>query len=159
MSGVDLTAIDGIDVGTALVIASEIGADVSRFATEKQFASWLGLCPRQHESNKTKSRRGPRRGKNRVAQAIRMCAQSVGRTHTALGSFYRRIRGRSGGKCAITATAHKLARLVYRMLSRGAEYVAAGVAEYERKVKTQSERWLRKKASLMGYELVSRATG
>ena len=156
--GVDLTAIDGIDVGTALVIAPEIGADVSRFASEKQFASWLGLCPRQHESNKTKSRRGPRRGKIRVAQALRMCAQSVGRTQTALGSFYRRIRGRAGGKSAITATAHKLARLVYRMLKHGAEYVRVGLAEYEQKVKSQSERWLRKKAGLLGYELVSKST-
>jgi transposase len=154
--GVNLTAIDGIDVGTALVIAAEIGADVSRFASEKQFASWLGLCPRQHESNKTKSPRGPRRGKNRVAQALRMCAQSVGRTQTALGSFYRRIRGRTGGKCAITATAHKLARLVYRLLKHGAEYVRVGLAEYEQKVKSQSERWLRQKAGLLGYELVSR---
>src|SRR5262245_39803887 len=65
--GVDLTEVDGIDVGTALVILAEIGVDVSRFPTEKHFASWLGVCPRQHESNRTKKRRGPRKGKNRVA--------------------------------------------------------------------------------------------
>ena len=94
-----------------------------------------------------------------MAQALRMCAQAVGRTQTPLGSFYRRLRGRAGGKSAITATAHKLARLVYRMLKHGAEYVSEGLAAYEAKMKAQAERWLRKKAGAMGYELVARATG
>src|SRR5262249_19637404 len=92
--GLDLTAIEGIDVGTALVILAEIGVDVSRFPTEKHFASWLGLCPRQHESNRTKKKRGPRRGKNRVGQALRMAAQVLGRTQSPLGMFYRRIQSR-----------------------------------------------------------------
>ena len=119
----DLTEIEGIDVGTALVILAEIGVDVSRFPTEKHFASWLGVCPRQHESNRTKKKRGPRKGKNRVAIALRMAAQAVGRTQSPLGLFYRRIKSRIGGKGAVTATAHKLACLVYRMLKYGTEYV------------------------------------
>ena len=69
------------------------------------------------------ARRTPRKGKNRVAQALRMAAQAVGRTATALGTFYRRIKSRLGGRGAITATAHKLSRLVYRMLRYGSEYV------------------------------------
>src|SRR5262249_11001410 len=69
--GVDLTRIEGIEVGTALIILAEIGVDVSRFPTEKHFASWLGVCPRQHESNRTKKKRSPRKGKNRVAIALR----------------------------------------------------------------------------------------
>ena len=88
--GVDLTLIDGIDVATALVIPGEIGVDVSRFPTEKHFASWLRLCPPQDESNKTKKRRGHRKGTHRVTIALRMCAQSLGRTMTPLGLFYRR---------------------------------------------------------------------
>jgi transposase len=152
--GLDLTEIDGIDVGTALVILAEIGVDVSRFPTEKHFASWLGLCPRQHESNRTKKKRGPRKGKNRVAIALRMAAQALGRTQSALGLFYRRIKSRIGGKSAVTATAHKLARLVSRVLKYGKEYVRQSIEEYGRKVRTQLERSLRRKAAALGYQLV-----
>jgi transposase len=155
---VDLTQIDGIDVGTALVVLAEIGVDVSRFPTEKHFASWLGLCPRQHESNKTRKKRAPRKGKNRVAVALRMAAQGLGRTQSPLGLFYRRIKGRIGGKGAVTAAAHKLACLVYRMLRHGTEYVRRSLDEYEQKVRAQVERALRRKAAALGFELV-RAAG
>jgi len=86
-----------------------------------------------------------------------VCEQSVGRTQTALSSFYRRIRGRAGGKRAITATAHKLARLVYRMLKHGTEYVTKGLAEYETKMRSQAERSLKRKAAGLGFELVPKA--
>jgi len=152
--GVDLTAIEGIDAATGLVILSETGGDVARFPSEKHFASWLGLCPRTARSNQTEKRRTPRKGKNRVAQALRMAAQAVGRTPTALGQFYRRIKSRIGGRGAITATAHKLARLVYRMLKFGTEYVARSLVEYESRVRDHLERSLRRKAQALGYELV-----
>jgi transposase len=155
--GVDLTEIEGIDVGTALVILAEIGVDVSRFPTEQHFASWLGVCPRVHQSNKTQKKKGPRKGKNRVAIALRMAAQSLGRTQSPLASFYRRIKSRIGGKGAITATAHKLACLVYRMLKYGREYVKQSLDEYEKKLREQQERSLRRKAAALGYELVSKA--
>jgi len=155
--GVDLTAIEGIDVSTALVVLAEIGVDVSRFPSEKHFASWLGLCPRTARSNKTERRRTPRKGKNRVAQALRMAAQSVGRTLTPLGAFYRRIKSRIGGRGAITATAHKLARLVYRMLRYGGAYVAQSLVEYEAQMREKLERSLRKRASALGYDLVPQA--
>jgi len=154
--GVDVTAIEGIDAATALVILAEIGVDVARFPSEKHFASWLGLCPRTARSNKTEKRRTPRKGKNRVAQALRMAAQAVGRTQTALGVFYRRIKSRIGGRGAITATAHKLSRLVYRMLKFGTEYVAQSLLEYEAKVREKLERSVRRKAQALGYELVPR---
>lgn len=154
--GVDVTAIEGIDAATALVLLAEIGVDVSRFPTEKHFASWLGLCRRTSRSNKTEKRRTPRKGKNRVAQALRMAAQAVGRTPTALGQFYRRIKSRIGGRGAITATAHKPARLVYRMLKYGTEYVARSLAEYEAKVREKLERSVRRKAEALGYKLVPR---
>jgi transposase len=152
--GVDLTEVDGIDGGTALVILAAIGVDVSRFPTEKHFASWLGLGPRQHESNRTKKKRGPRKGKNRVAVALRMAAQALGRTTSPLGLFYRRIKSRIGGKGAVTATAHKLGRLVYRLLKYGKEYVRASMQEYEQKVRQQVERSLQRKAAALGYALV-----
>ena len=138
--GVDLTEVEGIDARTALVILAEVGADVGRFPTEKHFASWLGVCPRQHESNGTRRKRGPRKGKNRVAIALRMAAQAVGRTQSPLGLFYRRIKSRIGGKSAVTAAAHKLARLVYRMLKYGKEYVRQSMEEYEQKARAQLER-------------------
>jgi transposase len=156
--GVDLTEIDGIDVGTALVILAEIGVDVSRFPTEKHFASWLGVCPRQYESNRTKKKRGPRKGKNRVAIALRMAAQALGRTMSPLGLFYRRIKGRLGGQGAVTATAHKLACLVYRMLRYGKEYVRQSMVEYEQKVRQQLERSLHRKAAALGYELIPKGS-
>ena len=156
--GVDVTAIEGIDAATALVILAEIGVDVARFPSEKHFASWLGLCPRTARSNKTEKRRTPRKGKNRVAQALRMAAQAVGRTQTALGVFYRRIKSRIGGRGAITATAHKLSRLVYRMLKFGTEYVAQSLSEYEAKVREKLERSLRRKAQALGYDLVPKGT-
>lgn len=154
--GVDLTEIEGIDVATALVILAEIGVDVSRFPTEKHFASWLGVCPRQHESNKTKRKRSPRKGKNRVAMALRMAAQGLVKTLSPLALFYKRIKSRIGGRGAITATAHKLACLVYRMLKYGKEYVKQSMEAYEHKLKEQLERSLRRKAAMLGFELVAK---
>src|SRR5260370_4260289 len=154
--GVDLTEIEVIDVATALVILAELGVDVSHFPTEKHFASWLGVCPRQYESNKSKKKRGPRKGKNRIAIALRMAAQGLGKTKSPLAMFYRRIKSRIGGRGAITATAHQLALLVYRMLKYGTEYVKQSMEEYERKVKQQMERSLRRKAAALGYELVAK---
>ena len=155
--GVDLTAIEGIEVGTALVILSEIGVDVSRFPTEGHFASWLGLCPKKSTSNGTAKRASPRKGSGRIKQALRMCAESVGRTMTPLGMFYRRIRSRIGGCGACTATAHKLARLIYRMLRYGTEYVVQGMADYAAKMREQAEKSLRKKAAALGFEVQPKA--
>jgi len=151
--GVDLTLIEGIDVGTALVILAEIGVDVSRFPTEKHFASWLRLCPPQDESNKTKKRRGHRKATNRVTIALRMCAQSIGQTMTPMGLFYRRIRSRIGALGAVKATAHKFACLVYRMLKYGQEYVTQSMEEYEAKVKANILKSLKRKAAALGFEL------
>jgi transposase len=151
--GVDLTLIDGIDVGTALVILAEIGVDVSRFPTENHFASWLRLCPPQNQSNKTNRSRRNRKGTSRVTIALRMAAQSVGRTMTPLGLFYRRIRSRIGGLGAVKATAHKLACLVYRMLKYGQEYVTQSMEEYEAKVRANILKSLKRKAAALGFEL------
>jgi hypothetical protein len=128
-----LYVFNGIGLHSLQLVAK---VDVRRFPTEKHFASWLGVCPRQHESNHTKKKRSPRKGKNRVAIALRMAAQALGRTQSPLGLFYRRIKSRLGGKGAVTATAHKLACLVYRMLKYGREYAWRSLAEYEQTVFT-----------------------
>ena len=154
--GVDLTAIEGIEVPTALVILGEIGVDVSKFPTEKHFASWLGLCPNHQKSNHTLKSRRVRKGKNRVAIALRLAARSLHRSHSALGAFFRRMNSRLGYKGAITATAHKLARYVYAMLKHGQAYVSQSLEQYEAAMQERIERTLRKKARALGYELVPR---
>jgi transposase len=152
--GVDLTLIEGIDVGTALVILAEIGVDVSRFPTEKHFASWLRLCPPQDQSNKTTKRRSHRKGTNRVAIALRMAARSAGKTMSPLGLFYRRIKSRIGGLGAVKATAHKLACLVYRMLKYGEEYVIQSMEEYEAQMKAKVLYSISRRAATLGFQLV-----
>ena len=132
---------------------TEIGVDVSRFPTEKHFASWLRLCHPQNQSNKTTRRRGHRKGTNRVTIALRMAARSAGKTPTPLGLFYRRIRSRIGGLGAVKATAHKLACLVYRMLKYGQEYVTQSMEEYEAKINANMLKVLTRKAAAMGFQL------
>jgi transposase len=154
--GVDLTAIEGIELPTALVILSEIGVDVSKFPTEKHFTSWLGLCPNHQQSNHTLKSRRVRKGKNRVALALRLAARSLHRSHSALGAFFRRMMSRLGYQGAITATAHKLARYVYAMLKHGQAYVSQSLQQYEAVMQERIERTLRKKAHAMGYDLVPR---
>ena len=154
--GVDLTAIEGIEVTTALIILGEIGPDVSKFPTEKHFTSWLGLCPNHQASNHTVKSRRVRKGKNRVAIALRLAARSLRRSHSALGAYFRRMNSRQGLKGAITATAHKLARYVYAMLKHGQAYVSQSIDQYEAAMRERIERTLRKKAHALGYELVAK---
>jgi transposase len=153
MLGVDLTAIEGIDVGVALVIAAEVGCDVSAFPSEKAFASWLGLCPNNKTSaGKIKSRK-TRPSANRVANALRLAATSLLRTPTALGAFGRRLRSRLGAPKAITALAHKLAILVYRMLKHGEAYVKRGAEEYEAQYQKRRLAALQRSAAELGFRL------
>ncbi len=153
MSGVDLTVLEGVDEGTALVILSEVGADVSRFATVKQFTSWLGLCP-QHQSSagKIKSRR-VRRGAHRAGRAFRLAVQGCYHAKNALGAFYRRIQARAGAPKAIVATARKLAERVYRLLKYGEEYVRQDMAVYEASYRARLVKGLARRASELGYRL------
>jgi transposase len=154
--GVDLTAIEGIEAPTALVILGEIGTDVSKFPTEKHFTSWLGLCPNHQRSNQKLKSRRVRKGKNRVAIALRLAARSLRRSQSALGAYFRRMNSRLGLKGAITATAHKLARYVYAMLKHGQAYVSQSLEQYEAEMQERIERTLRRKARALGYDLVPR---
>lgn len=153
MSGVDLTVLEAIDPSTALVLLSEVGPDVGRFPTVKQFTSWLGLCP-QHQSSAGKiHRRRVRRGAHRAGRALRLAVRSCGRAKNALGAFYRRIQARAGAPKAIVATARKLAERVYRLLKYGAEYVCQEIAAYEAAYQARLVKGLAKRAAELGYRL------
>lgn len=159
MTGVDLTLIDGIDAMTAQTIISECGFDMSRFASEKHFASWLGLCPNPKITGGKVIRKGTKKTKNRAADAFRLAAQSLHSSKSYLGAFYRRMRARLGAPKAITATAHKIARLFYRMLKYGQSYIDKGQAFYEQRHKERTFKNLRKRAKEMGFILCSVETG
>ena len=154
MSGVDLTQIEGISETTALVILSELGIDLSAFAHEKNFVSWLGLCPQHRGSGGKIFKRGTRRGANRVARALRMAAQGCHHAHNALGAFYRRIQGRSGGAKAVVATARKIAERVYRMLKYGQDYVRHSEEAYQQAYQLRLVKSLAKRAATLGYKLM-----
>jgi transposase len=155
MTGVDLTQIDGIDSLTALKIISEIGLDMTRWPTSKHFAAWLGLCPGNKLSGGKRYRMRSKPSANRAATALRLAAQGVANSHSALGAYYRRMRARLGAPKAITATAHKLARLVYSMLRYGTAYVDAGQQAYEQKYRDRVLTNLQRKAKAFGYKLVN----
>jgi transposase len=151
---VDLTAIEGIDENTALVLLSEVGPDMSRWPTEKHFASWLGLCSHHKVSGGKVLSRKVRPSTNRAAPALRLAARCLHHSHSALGAFLRRLKARLGAPKAITATAHKLARLVYRLLKHGEDYVAQGMAEYEQAYRERAVQHLARKAKALGYKLL-----
>ena len=157
MAGVDLTQIEGISATTALVILSELGVDLSAFPHEKNFVSWLGLCPQHRGSGGKIFKRRTRRGANRVARALRMAAQGCHHAKNALGAFYRRIQARCGGAKAVVATARKLAERVYRMLRYGQEYVRQSQEAYQEAYQLRLVKSLAKKAASLGYKLVPEA--
>src|SRR5262249_26578236 len=154
MTGVDLTQIDGIDSLTALKVISEIDLDMTRWPTTTQCAAWLGLGPGNKVSGGKRYRIRSKPSANRAATALRLAAQGVAHSHSALGAYYRRMRARLGAPKAITATAHKLARLVYSMLRYGTAYVDAGQQAYEQKYRDRVLTNLQRKAKAFGYQLV-----
>jgi len=154
ISGVDLTRIDGIDVGVAQTVISEVGVDMTRWKTDAHFASWLGLCPDNRITGGKVIRKGTRHVINRAATALRLAATTLLRSQSYLGAQYRRLRARLGAPKAITAMAHKLARLVYRMLKWGHEYVDKGLQYYEERHRHQQIRLLQKRAAALGFLIV-----
>jgi transposase len=153
--GVDLTKIPGIKEQAAQVIISEVGLDMTKWNTEKQFSSFLGLSPDNSISGGKVLRRSTRKVYNRAADALRLCAQSLTRSKSALGAKYRRLRARLGAPKAIVAMAHHLARLVYRMLRYGQSYVEKGIHDYELKFRLQRIKWLKKEAKSLDLQLVA----
>ncbi len=156
ITGVDLTRIDGIEAATALTLISEIGTDMSRWKTAKHFASWLGLCPNTKISGGRVLSSRTKPSANRAAAALRLAASSLYHSQSALGAYYRRMQAKFGAPKAVTATAHKLARLVYSLLKHGTAYIDAGQDYYERQYKERVVRSLEQRAKALGFELVPR---
>ena len=159
MCGVDLTRIDGIDVTTAFKVLAEIGADLSRFKDAKHFASWLGLCPGTKISGGKKISAATHRTTNRAAQALKMAVVNLRASQSALGAYYRRLCGRMDKAKAVTACAHKLARLIYAMLTQGQEYVDQGQEYYEEKYRQRVIKNLTKRAEQIGFQLTPKPEG
>jgi transposase len=153
ITGVDLTRIDGIDVMVSQTILSEVGMDMSRWKTEAHFSSWLGLCPDNRISGDKVLGRGTRRVVNRAATALRQAANTLLRSRSYLGAQFRRLRTRLGAPKAITAMAHRLARLVYRMLKYGQAYVDKGTEYYEHRFREQQIQLLTRKAAKFGLQI------
>jgi transposase len=158
ISGVDFTRIDGINVMTAQTIISEVGLDMTRWKTESHFASWLGLCPNNAVSGGKVLCRNTRKIVNRAATAFRIAASTLRLSDSYLGAQFRRFRVKLGAPKAITAMAHKLAVLFYRMLRLGEEYVDRGHSFYEERYRQQQVALLNRKAAQLGFSVVPAST-
>jgi transposase len=155
LCGVDLTRIDGIDVTTALAVISEVGTDMSRFVTVKHFTSWLGLCPGTKITGGKVLSGKTARVANRAAQALRLAAAALRTSQSALGAYFRRLCSRMDKPKAVTAAAHKLARLIYTMLTKGEEYTDQGQDYYEERYRERVLHQLSKRAEKLGMKLVA----
>jgi transposase len=150
---VDLTEIPGIDTLTAHTLFTEVGRDLSKFANVAAFTSWMGLCPDNRVSGGKILHTQTRRVNNRVAKALRMAAQALSRSHGWMGQYYRRMRAKLGGPKAITATAHKLARIIYHLLTTGQAYDETVFAQQDPKNTPPNQTRLRRQARKLGFEL------
>ena len=154
MTGVDLATIDGIDAFTALKVVSEIGTDMTRWQSAKHFASWLGLSPNNRITGGKVISSRTKANANRAATALRLAANALHRSNSALGAFLRRKKAQLGAPKAITATAHKLARIIYSMLRFGQTYADAGADYYETQYRQRALRSAKQRAAQLGYQLV-----
>lgn len=153
MTGADLTKLPGLDLLAVQRILSEIGLDMRRWPSEKHFCAWLNVAPNNRISGGKILLSKPPKNANRAAAALRLAAQSAMQSKTAVGAFIRRIKVRLGAPTAINAGAHKLARLLYRMLKFGKAYVETGQETYERLFKERMLRNLQRKARELGFHL------
>lgn len=154
MAGVDLTEIDGVNSLTIQVVLSEIGTDMSMWPTVKHFTSWLGLCPHNDKTGGKVIRTHTRKTQSRAAAALRMAASSLSHSHSALGGYYRRMRAKLGAPAAVTATAHKLARIIYAMLKNQTGYQDPGQGYYEEQARQRAIKNLKRKANQLGFQLI-----
>jgi transposase len=152
--GVDLTAVEGIGALVAMTVLTEVGPDLSAFPTEKHFTSWLGLCPDNRVSGGRVLSSHTRRVDNRLSHALRVSATTLEHSPHGLGAYFRRMKAKLGAAAGITATAHKLARLIYRMLKHGEAYVQEGLEVFEQKYLKRKLAGLKKSAADLGMQLV-----
>lgn len=152
-AGVDLTRIDGLGIDSVVKILSEIGIDLSRFPNVKHFCSWLGLCPATKISGGKVIFARTKHSANRVRQALKMAAMSLSHSDSALGAYYRRLCRRMDKPSANTATAHKLARMIYFMLTRGEAFVHQTQEQYEEQQRQRNIVALKRRATALGFQL------
>jgi transposase len=152
--GVDLTTIPGISGLTAHTLLAEIGPDLNRFPNVAAFASWLSLCPANTKSGGKVLSSKTRQTNSRASHALCIAAQTLARSKSHLGNFYRRMRARLGAPQAITATAHKLARIIYHLLTTGQRYDESVFVREDQKQAQRYEKRLRKQAKTLGFQLV-----
>jgi len=157
ITGIDLTAVDGLSLDLAQKIVAEIGTDMSRFPTVKHFTSWLKLCPNNQITGGKIIRSSTGKSHNRARQAFLQAAASVARSNCAFGAFYRRLKARLGPAQAQVATAHKIARVVYHLLKFKVEYCQMSAQEYEQQFRERETRYLQRKAARLGFTLTPTA--
>lgn len=154
MSGVDLTLIDGLDSHSVLKLIGETGLDMNRWPSASHFSSWLGLAPGTKISGGKRLSGKTKPSANRAAEIFRIAAFTLSNSHSALGAFLRRMKTRLGAPKAITATAHKIARLFYIMLRFGKDYKDTGATAYEEKYRSRIIKNMQTKAAKLGFSLV-----
>jgi transposase len=155
INGVDLSLVDGMGVSLAQSVTMEVGSNVGeKFPSEKHFCAWLGLAPKHDISGGKVLSNRTLKTKNRAGQAFRMAAQSVKKADCPFGMMYRRLRSRLGPAQATVATAHAIARVVYKMLKYQVEYDPLNVNEYQKQYEEQQVKYMRKRAAKFGYQLV-----
>ena len=159
LTGVDLSQLDGIGPYTARRLLSEIGTDMARWPSDKHFTSWLTLAPNNKISGGRLLSSRTQPSANRAAAILRLAAMNLGRTQTALGACYRRLAFRVGKAKAITATARKLAILVYHTLKGDWVYQDPGADAYDAHDRVRVLRRLRQRAEHLGFALVDLKTG
>jgi transposase len=152
-AGVDLTRMNGLAVSSVLTVLAEIGPDLGRFANVKHFCSWLGLCPGSKISGGKVLSSRTRRSTNRVRQVLKVAAMSLSRSSSALGAFYRRLCARMDKPRANTALAHKLARMIYFMITRGEDFIDRGQQHYEEQQRQRSIAALKRRAANLGFQI------
>jgi transposase len=157
--GVNLRTIDGVDVMTILTLVSELGTDMTPWPSEDHLVSWLKLAPRRQVSGGKLIRHDRDQVKNRAAEALRMAASTLTRSDSYLGARFRSWRSRLGPGKAIKAMAAYLARLIYRMLTRGQAWVDRGAQQYETKRQTRETHFLQRRAAALGFCLVPATKG
>jgi transposase len=151
--GVDQTTLDGVYVMTVLTFVSELGTDMSPWRTEDHFVSWLKLAPSRQISGGKVIKQERNRTRNRVANAMRMAASGLKDSDSYLGARFRQLRARLGPGKATKAMAAQLARLFYRMLTNGQEWVDRGTQEHEKRRVEREKQFLLRKAASLGYRL------
>jgi len=159
LSGVDLVAVSGFDESMAQTILAEIGTDMHAWPTVKHFCSWLGLAPHNDITGGRVVRSRTLKNHNRAAQALRMAAEAAGRGKDAIGAYYRRMRARVGAQQAITATAHKLARIIYHMLRDRQSFQAVTAQAYDDQQQHRELTALQRRAAKLGLTLQPKPTG